>query len=216
MSLARKFSSPASVGKSAAIVALCSSLVSPAVSLACSLKNPELAIEAVFIEGAPIDRLLVTNQSEDGWSIEQVTWDLAPSAGQVIFDTTATGAGVEVFQPFRQLNANDTRRAGGQLTNDDELAVLASEPTVTDGDQSVAIDFKTFGAQQVFGMSIDVDDQIASRQTIVDRSEMQGATIQAVFVHESKSARTLVASFDDNAKASSCEASMVGSASKSE
>jgi len=177
----------------------------PAVALACTDKPSGVGMDAVFIEGAPIDRLLVTNRSSAGWAIEQVTWDLTPSAGQVIFDTTGSGAGVEVFQPFRQLSAEDTRRAGGDVSDGKQIAVLAADPSVTDGDQSVLIQFQSFEPLQVFGMSIDVDDQVSSRQITVDRSEMQGAKLQAVFSHREKAERKLTANFDENARASICE-----------
>lgn len=186
------------------VAALCLTIV-PAAALACTDKSAGVAMDAVFIEGAPIDRLLVTNRSDTGWKIEQITWDLMPSAGQVIFDTTGSGAGVEVFQPFRQLSAKDTRRAGGEVSDVGQGPVLAAEPVVTDGDQSLVIQFESFEPRQVFGMSIDVDDQIASRQITVERGEMQGATLQVVFVHEHNPRRTLIASFDDSARASSCE-----------
>jgi len=178
--------------------------ISPAVVLACTDKPAGPAVEAGFIVGAPIDRLLVTNRSHDGWQIKQLTWDLTLSAGKVIFDTTASGAGVQVFQPFRQLSAQDTRLAGGQLSDDTQLAVLAAEPTVTDGDQSLALVFRSFGPQQVFGMSIDVDDQIASREITVESNEMKGARLELVFAHEQNDDFTLTASFDDQARASAC------------
>ena len=177
----------------------------PAVALACTDKTSDVRVEAVFIEGAPIDRLLVTNRSAGGWLIKQITWDLTPSAGEVIFDTTGSGAGVEVFQPFRQLNTDDTRSAGGNISDDRQLAVLVADPSVTDGDQSVLLQFKSFEPQQVFGMSIDVDDQVSSRQITVDRSEMQGAILQVVFSHKEQAERKLTASFDKNAQASVCE-----------
>ena len=53
-----------------------------------------------FVESAPKDRFVIENTGECEFENLVVEIDLSGSAGGLIFDTTATGAGVEVFQPF--------------------------------------------------------------------------------------------------------------------
>ena len=57
-------------------------------------------VEIKFTESAPKDRFVIENTSKCDLNNMTLEIDLSQSAGRLIFDTTATGAGVEVFQPF--------------------------------------------------------------------------------------------------------------------
>jgi len=63
----------------------------------------DIDIQAHFIEGVPRDRFVIANKSTAA-VISDVSLDLAPSAGRLIFDTERGGSGVEVFQRHRQVD----------------------------------------------------------------------------------------------------------------
>ncbi|MEO1720574.1 MAG: aggregation factor core, partial [Pseudomonadota bacterium] len=67
----------------------------------CLLTSPARAtLEVRFLEGAPKDRFTLTNGSNCPLRAADVTIDLSGSPFGLIFDTTGTGAGVQVFQPL--------------------------------------------------------------------------------------------------------------------
>lgn len=120
---------------------------------------------AEFVESAPRDLFRLKNHSSAQWDIQRVALDLRSSAGQLIFDITAEGAGVEVFQPFR---------------SEISSAALAKQPEVGDGDQMIVLTFDAFSSTNDFTFSIDVDDQLRNSelgQIRVSGGEMQGAMI---------------------------------------
>ena len=124
------------------------------------------ATSARFIESAPRDRFVIQNTSTAAWTISSLNVDLSTSAGDLIFDTTADGAGVEVFQPFR---------------GDGGAAVLAQEPVVSDGDQSITLAFSSFKSDENYEFSIDIDDQLANSdlgQIRVSSGEIAGTGLQ--------------------------------------
>ena len=82
------------------------------------------ALEVRFTESAPRDRFTVQNVGTCASGPFELTIDLSKSAAGLIFDTTAQGAGVEVYQPF---NASS-----GQVT-------LTSGSVVSDGDESLSV-----------------------------------------------------------------------------
>lgn len=140
-------------------------------------------IEMQFTESAPKDRFTLTNTG-DCPITSRVRLDLAPSQGQLIFDTSATGAGVEVFQPFDVI-------AGAQYLKD--------MPKITDGDQAVTLTLTDLpkGAQIAF--TIDVDDQLVAGelgQIRVTNSEIKGAILQST-----TDTKTTQSFFDDTAQA---------------
>lgn len=116
-----------------------------------------------FKEGAPKDSFSITNDAACETGRLEVTIDLSTSAGKLIFDTTDTGAGVEVFQPFDLVKGND---------------LVVSTTPITDGDDRVRMSLSNMapGAQVVF--TIDVDDQLtngALGQIRVAGTEIEGA-----------------------------------------
>lgn len=115
-----------------------------------------------FIEGAPTDRFEIVNATGCETGALDVQIDLTNTSGALIFDTTGTGAGVSVFQPFRVVE--------GPL-------VLASGQ-VRDGDRVLVVTLDGLAAGQKAAFTIDVDDTlVGSDQTRVAGGEMAGATV---------------------------------------
>lgn len=117
-----------------------------------------------FTEGAPKDRFVVTNKGACAIEAAKITIDLAGSESGLIFDVTAAGSGVEVFQPFEVV-------AGGEH--------IVRQPRVLDGDQSVALQVSDFGMGKSVAFTIDVDDTAGAREITVSNSELRGATVSA-------------------------------------
>lgn len=130
----------------------------------CLLATPALSqIEVRFMEGAPKDRFQVSNVGGCPMGASQVTIDLAGSAGALVFDVTAAGAGVEVFQPFEVVTGADR---------------LLSQPVVRDGDRAIVLDLSGMAPGEVVAFTIDVDDTIGAREITVTGGEIAGATVK--------------------------------------
>ncbi len=111
--------------------------------------------------------------------------DLTASTGKLIFDTTETGAGVEVFQPFEV--------AEGQLE-------LISNDTVADGDTELTVQIANLSPGERVGFTIDVDDTLLSSELgriRVTSSEISGGQVR---LGDSTQALTM-ATFDDDSVA---------------
>ena len=134
-----------------------------------------------FSEGAPKDRFTLTNTSDCALPKGRVTVDLGTAPAGLIFDVTASGAGVEVFQPFDVVAGADA---------------LTSLPKVADGDSAVTLDIKSLGVGQAIAFTIDVDDTGGGREITVNGSEISGATVKASF----EGTQTM-GTFDSSAKA---------------
>lgn len=136
-------------------------------TLAAILTSSAFAdVEARFIESAPKDRFVFDNTGACALTDITIVLDLSQSAAGLIFDTTATGAGVEVFQPFELVRGAD---------------LVPSAPVVVDGQSSVTLTVPTFpkGAQIAF--TVDVDDTLpasALGQIRVSGSEIKGAVLR--------------------------------------
>jgi len=155
-----------------------------ALSLCIAAASAQAGIEVRFIESAPTDRFVITNTGGCDQGPLEVTIDLSNSAGKLIFDTTATGAGVEVFQPFRQ--------------SDETIALKGG--TVSDGDQTIGLALSGLPAGGTTGFTIDVDDTLknsALGQIRVSGSEISGATVRVTSSNNSAHAAT----FDGTATA---------------
>lgn len=134
-----------------------------------------------FVEGAPKDRFEITNQGACAISSSTITLDLAPSQGALVFDVTASGAGVEVFQPFEIIAGQES---------------LATLPTVADGQNAVDLPISTLGSGETIAFTIDVDDTLGAREITVTGAEISGATVKLIGTDGPQ-----MALFDKNAKA---------------
>ena len=92
-----------------------------------------------FIEGAPKDRFVLTNAT-CGLSDATLRINLSTAPAGVIFDVTASGAGVEVFQPVEVVSGNATTSA------------------VTDGDQVLTATLGPLAQGEQVIISADLDD----------------------------------------------------------
>ncbi len=143
------------------------------------------AIEINFIESAPKDRFVITNVGSCSLTDVTVEFDLSQSAGQLIFDTTGTGAGVEVFQPFEVVS--------GEI-------VQVSAEGVQDGDSTLALRIINLPANDSASFTIDVDDTLTNSELGMIRvadSEIVGGLVQITVGNASSAS----ASFDETSTA---------------
>lgn len=178
------FKSPCLTAVALAVASLSSGVVQASDTGVCGF-----ASSMQFLEGAPRDRFVILNSSDAAWHITSARIDLSASAGRLIFDITAQGAGVEVFQPFRT-------EAGS--------VVPVQSPLVEDGDQIINLQFEAFGPGETYTFSIDVDDQLTRSelgQIRVSGSEMQGAELTLTVLYDNHQAHTLSTRFDADSKA---------------
>jgi hypothetical protein len=118
-----------------------------------------LSLSVGFIEGAPVDRFVMANTSKTAIGPMDVSFDLRPSMGRLIFDTQNGGVGVEVFQPFQSED----------MTLD-----------VADGAEGLRMPLGGLAGNASASFTIDVDDRLSVSelgQIRVSGSEMQGAIV---------------------------------------
>jgi hypothetical protein len=115
-----------------------------------------------FLEGAPKDTFIFTNQGSCDIGPAALVIDFTTSDAGLIFDVTADGAGVEVFQPFDVTQGAD---------------LLTGLPTITDGDQTATLMMTGLAPGQKIAFTIDVDDTQGAREITVSGSEIKGATV---------------------------------------
>lgn len=126
----------------------------------------DLAID--FIESAPKDRFVIRNAGGCPLGAGTVAIDLAGSLGKLIFDTTGSGAGVEVFQPFELVRGADR---------------VEGATVLGDGDTLVTLRLNGLAAGEVVAFTVDVDDTLAASelgQIRVTGAEIEGAAARAV------------------------------------
>ena len=95
-----------------------------------------------FDEGAPKDRFTFTNAGDCTIAATKVKLDLASSKAGLIFDVTASGKGVEVYQPLEITSGENS---------------LLTIPTANDGDNQITLDIDQLAAGQSISFTIDVD-----------------------------------------------------------
>lgn len=142
-------------------------------------------IDVRFSEGAPKDRFTISNQGSCTLKDVTIDLDLSKSQGKLIFDITAAGAGVEVFQPFEVTE--------GKLK-------LAPNSQVNDGDSKMSLSIESLDPGGRASFTIDVDDTLpvsALGMIRVAGSEIEGGTV-TVKVGEMK---PKVASFNASSNA---------------
>lgn len=115
-----------------------------------------------FIEGAPKDRFEISSTIDCLSGPFDITIDLTPSAGALIFDVTEQGSGVEVFQPFELVAGRD---------------LVSGISDVKDGDQSLTLTMTQLPMGMPISFTIDVDDTSSARQITVNGSEIAGAEV---------------------------------------
>ncbi|MCF6445146.1 aggregation factor core [Nereida sp. MMG025] len=120
-------------------------------------------VAVLFVEGAPKDRFEIS--TDCSVTNSDLMIDLAGSAAGLIFDTTSTGVGVEVFQPLEFVS--------GQ-------SALSKVPQVRDGDTQITLALSALAQDAALSFTIDVDDTLGNSdrgQIIVTGSEIAGARI---------------------------------------
>jgi hypothetical protein len=122
-------------------------------------------VRVQFLEGAPKDRFIITNEGTCDIGRADLVIDFAETNAGLIFDVSGSGAGVEVFQPF-------------QVTEGADL--LAGLPTVSDGDRTATLSIQSLGGNQKIAFTIDVDDTTGARSITVSGDEMNGAMVSLV------------------------------------
>lgn len=150
---------------------------------ACALlAGPAFAdLQVTFDEGAPKDRFTVQTVGGCGLGPSDIRIDLSGSAAGLVFDVTASGAGVEVFQPF-ELTAGASN--------------LTSVPMVTDGQTEVVLPVSGLTDSDAISFTIDVDDTMGGREITVSRAEISGARVEV-----SMAGKTYRGTFGDDAVA---------------
>lgn len=133
--------------------------------LVCTLTASTASADLVvrFDEGAPKDRFTLTNTADCALAASRVTVDLGTAPAGLIFDVTAAGAGVEVFQPFDVV-------AGAEN--------LTTLPSVSDGQSAVTLNLNGLAAGASVAFTIDVDDTGGGREITVSGSEIAGASVR--------------------------------------
>ena len=135
--------------------------------LACfTLSTPAASqVVAQFVEGAPKDRFVFEVTGGCPLGPARLEIDLTGSNGGLIFDVTASGAGVEVYQPF-------------ELVSGAERVIATSE--VEDGSQRLSLDVDGIDPGTRIAFTIDVDDTIGAREITVSGAEITGAQARLV------------------------------------
>ncbi|MEM9733607.1 MAG: aggregation factor core [Pseudomonadota bacterium] len=154
-------------------------------ALALTVLVPSLAfaqLSIAFDEGAPKDRFTFLNGGKCALASAKLVLDLSTSRAGLIFDVTASGAGVDVFQPLDFV-------AGGDA--------LGSIPKVRDGDNRLTMDITSLAPGAAIAFTIDVDDTLGGREITVSDAEIAGAQVSLTV-----KGRTITAPFTKDARAS--------------
>ena len=127
-------------------------------SLSCTAAVADVTVR--FQEGAPKDKFIIS--SDCTVANVDLTIDLRGSAGALIFDVTASGAGVEVFQP---VEVQAGRVAMGPVVDGDQVLSLQVAAVPTGSDVIVSADLDDVLADSALG------------QIRVSGRELDGATV---------------------------------------
>ena len=118
-------------------------------------------LTVTFRDGAPKDRFTISYDASCVAQPMRVDIDLGTAPAGLVFDITAAGAGVEVFQPLEWVLGR------------------ARASAVRDGDTVVSLDLDGLSPGETLAFTVDIDDTTSNRQITVDGSEMVGATLRA-------------------------------------
>lgn len=142
-------------------------------------------ISVRFTESAPKDRFHIANLSACPTGPLEIVIDLSGSAAGLIFDTTGSGAGVSVYQPFELVAGAEQVEAASEITDGDSRAVLRLSELPVKGEVA---------------FTIDVDDTLPASyngQTMISGAEIKGARLLV----RPGSGSTIEASFDSSGDA---------------
>lgn len=161
------------------------------VTLMLALRTGPAAADIVldYTEAAPTDRLVVRNAGACDPGPLEVTLDLTGAPGGLYFDTSASGAGVSVFQPFEWV-------AGAEI--------VEGTSAVADGDQVLVMRFRHFPPGAAAEFSFDLDDSDPAGPlgpSMLSPVEMAGATAHLTLEPGSVVERRIEAPFGPDARA---------------
>lgn len=123
---------------------------------------PRADLLVAFTEGAPKDSFSIVNQGACALKQKALLIDLGGSAAGLIFDVTGAGAGEQVFQPLEFVLGREN---------------LLDAPHVSDGDTRILLRIKDLAPGAEIRFTIDVDDTLGERGTIVSGAEIEGARV---------------------------------------
>ncbi|WP_223424140.1 aggregation factor core protein MAFp3, isoform C [Tateyamaria pelophila] len=119
-------------------------------------------VTVTFRDGAPKDRFTITQTGACATGPVVLKIDVGTAPTGLIFDTTDTGAGVDVFQPFEWVSAPSN---------------TATVPQVGDGDTTLELSLPDLKPDVPLVFTIDLDDTTSTRQITVSGSEIAGAQV---------------------------------------
>lgn len=138
------------------------SMIFASCALACSTISTRADIEVSFRDSAPKDFFSVTNTGTCETGPVTLSVDMSSSAGRLIFDTTRSGAGVEVFQPLEFISGTE---------------YLRRLPEIADGQSELVLEINSLPPGGQIGFTTDVDDTIGQREITVNGSEIAGSQL---------------------------------------
>ena len=145
------------------------------------------SLVVTFSESAPKDSFTFTNVGTCKLGQLQIRLNLASSQGRLIFDPTASGAGVEVFQPLEV--------TAGQSS-------IVSISDVRDGSQDLTLKLSSLSPGAKVAFTVDVDDTLPQGKSQLGQTRVSGAEIAGAKIYgEHDRGTELTASFGDDAKA---------------
>ena len=136
------------------------------------------------------DYFIVKNRSAEGWSLVMVAIDLAPSSGNLVFDTDEGGPGVGGASPFSPGSISAVR--------------LIGTIPAQDGGRTIGLHFANFteGRNYTFHVDLDAIPSGAGRTWVLP-ADMTGARVLATFKGPSGQTDKVDAIFDERAEADS-------------
>lgn len=136
------------------------------------------------------DYFIIKNRSPKGWSLVMLAIDLAPSAGNLVFDTDEGGLGVGGASPFYPDAVSPVR--------------LIGTVPAQDGGRTIGLQFEKFLQDRDYTFHVDLDAiPSTGGRTWVLPADVKGAKVLATFKGPSGQNEKIDAIFDDNAEADS-------------
>lgn len=118
-------------------------------------------LSVTFQDGAPKDRFTIAYTGTCTLEQTEIVIDLGTAPAGLIFDITASGPGVDVFQPLEWVTGS-----------------AQTSSAVKDGETALALVFDRLVPGETYVFTVDIDDTTSTRQITVDASEMVGASLR--------------------------------------